>query len=571
MPQGKRSADGYDVVVVGAGAGGGTTARVLAEKGLRVALLEAGPALDYETEFMQHAWPWEHDHRGAEEGGKKYFGQGKPFGFFRVTNGGWQLPGEPYTVAEGSEFLWFRSRKVGGRTNHYGRMSFRFSQLDLKAYDRDGLGYNWPINYDDIAPYYDRAEKYIGVTGSQEGIPTAPDGVFHETPPPKAHEQVIRQAGKKLGVPFIPNRRAVITHSINGRAACHYCGHCGNGCKTNSNYSASLVDVFPAIETGNLTLLTEAMAREVTTDGSGRATGVIYVDKKARTERRIEARVVVLAASTCESIRILLNSKTKEFPNGVANSSGLVGRYLMDTVGFGVSGYVPALENVPRYDTDGFGGSHIYAPWWRWEDHAKLGFPRGYHIEIGGGFRMPGVGSFHGVARDMGYGKKLKQRIREEYGAAVSFAGRGEMIPNSLSYCELDPEVVDRWGIPVLRFQFRFSDYEWKQARHMEKTFTGLIEQMGGRVTRRGHPLFEKNGISIPGTIIHEVGGARMGDNPRDSVVDRFCRAHDVPNLYVCDGASFVTNPDKNPTLTINALAWRAADHMAEEMRQGNV
>ena len=300
-----------------------------------------------------------------------------------------------------------------------------------------------------------------------------------------------------------------------------------------------MVDVFPALETGNLTLLTEAMAREVTTDGNGRATGVIYVDKKARTERRIEARVVALAASTCESIRILLNSKTKEFPNGVANSSGLVGRYLMDTVGFGVSGYVPALENVPRYDTDGFGGAHIYGPWWLWEDHHKLGFPRGYHIEVGGGFRMPGIGSFQGVARDMGYGRKLKQRIREEYGASVSFAGRGEMIPNNLSYCEIDPEVVDRWGIPVLRFQFRFADYEWKQARHMEKTFTGLIEEMGGRVTRLGHPRFEQSGISIPGTIIHEVGGARMGDNPRDSVVDRFCRAHDVPNLYLCDGAPF--------------------------------
>ena len=201
------------------------------------------------------------------------------------------------------------------------------------------------------------------------------------------------------------------------------------------------------------------------------------------------------------------------------------------------AGYVPALENVPRYDADGFGGAHLYVPWWLWEDHAKLGFPRGYHVEIGGGFRMPGVGSFHGAARDMGYGKKLKQRILEEYGAAVSFSGRGEMIPNNLSYCELDPEVVDHWGVPVPRFRFRFSDYEWKQARHMEGAFTSLIEEMGGRVTYRGRPLFEKNGISIPGTIIHEVGGARMGDTPRDSVVDRFCRAHDVPNLYVCDGA----------------------------------
>jgi choline dehydrogenase-like flavoprotein len=570
MMQTANRPDVFDAVVVGAGAGGGTTARVLTGMGMKVALLEAGPNVVPSRDFKEHKWPYDYDHRGAEEGGKEYFGQGAAFGFFTATSGGWELDGEPYTVGEGSQFRWFRSRVVGGRTNHYGRMSFRFSQMDLKPYDRDGLGWNWPIDYSDIAPYYDKAEQFIGVTGSKEGIASAPDGVFHDPPQPKAHEVFVREAAKGLGIPFIANRRAVLTHSINGRAACHYCGQCGRGCITESNYSASQVDVFPALKTGNLTLITDAMAREVLTNGNGKASGVLYIDKNTRSEHVVRGRAVILAASTGESTRILLNSKSKEFPNGLANGSGLVGRYLMDTVGASLGAMIPALEGIPRYNTDGFGGSHLYAPWWLWEKHQSLGFPRGYHIEMGGGFGMPGIGSFGGQAREAGYGLKLKQRVRETYGSSLGFAGRGEMIPNNQSYCEIDPEVVDRWGIPVLRFHFRWSDYERNQARHMVDTFAELVESMGGRAYRRRR----RDGaevISTPGEIIHEVGTARMGTSPTNSVLNPFCQAHEVKNLFVNDGASFVSNPDKNPTLTICALAWRASDYLAEEMRKGNV
>ena len=557
----------FDAVVVGAGAGGGTTARVLTAKGMKVALIEAGPEIVPSRDFKEHKWPYDYGHRGAEDGGKAYFGEGESFGFFTTTSGGWQLPGEPYTTGEGSEFMWFRSRVVGGRTNHYGRMSFRFSQLDLKPYDRDGLGWNWPIDYSDIAPYYDKAEEFIGVTGDKHNIPSAPDGVFHEPPPPRAHEMFVRDYAKAMGIPFIANRRAVLTRAVNGRPACHYCGQCGRGCVTASNYSASQVDVFPALKTGNLTLITEAMAREVLTDGNGKATGVLYIDKKTRTENIVRGRAVILGASACESSRILLNSRTAEFPNGVANGSGLVGRYLMDTVGASVGGTVSALENTPRYNTDGFGGAHLYAPWWLWDGHSKLGFPRGYHIEMGGGFGMPGIGAFGRESRETGYGLKLKQRVRETYGSSLGFAGRGEMIPNNQSYCEIDPNVVDQWGIPVLKFHFRWSDYERKQAEHMVATFTELIESMGGRPSRRRGG----EAISVPGEIIHEVGTARMGESPRNSVLNSFCQAHEVKNLFVNDGASFVSNPDKNPTLTISALAWRASDYLAEEMRKGNV
>ncbi len=571
MAQIARSSDVVDVVVVGSGAGGGTAAHVLTAKGINVVLLEAGPNLDVAKEFKEHKWAHDYAHRGAEDGGAFYFGKGKPFGFMSTTSGGWELEGEPYTVGEGSQFSWFRSRIVGGRTNHYGRMSFRFSDYDFKPYSKDGLGFDWPISYEDIAPYYDRAEEFIGVTGSQEGIRSAPDGKFHTPPPAKVHELLIKKSCDKLGIPCIPNRRAVITKNLNGRAACHYCGHCGRGCQTASAYSSSQVQIFPALKTGKLKMITDAMVREVTTDGSGKATGVIYIDRNTRTEKTIKARVVILAASACESARILLNSKTRDFPNGVANSSGLVGRYLMDTVGFGLSGYVPALEGMPHYDTDGFGGAHLYMPWWMWDKHEKLDFPRGYHIEIGGGYGQPGVGGYHGAARRFGYGADMKKKIREGYGASVGFAGRGEMIPNLHSYCEIDPNVVDQWGIPVLRFHFKWTDYEWKQARHMEKTFAEIIEGMGGRVTGLSAAQRESQGISVPGTIIHEVGTVSMGKNAKTSVLNGYTQANDVKNLFVMDGGSFASNPDKNPTLTINALAWRGCDYLAEEMKKGNV
>ncbi|MEE2791244.1 MAG: GMC family oxidoreductase [Acidobacteriota bacterium] len=569
MPSLQPTQETHDVIVIGSGAGGGTVAHVLTGLGLRVTLLEAGPMLDPYREFKEHQWPYEVEHRGAEEGGQRYFGGGKPFGYFSTTSGGWKLDGEPYTVAAGSEFQWFRSRIIGGRTNHYGRLTFRFSDYDFKPYDRDGLGVNWPVSYEDIAPYYDKAETLIGVTGSHEGIRSAPDGVFLDPPPPKAHELLIKAASERLGIPCIPNRRAILTRPLNGRAACHYCGQCGRGCRTASNYSSSQVQIFPAMETGRLRVIDRAMAREIVTDGNGQVTDVIYIDTPTGQERRLRCRVLVLAASACESARILLNSKTSEFPNGVANTSGVVGRFLMDTVGYGLSARLPSLERMPRYNSDGAGGAHLYMPWWGWDRQQALGFPRGYHIEIGGGYRMPGIGSFAGVARESGYGVGLKTRARREFGTTVSFEGRGEMIPNNSSYCEIDPDTVDRWGIPVLRFRFQWSDYERDQARHMAETFRALIGSMGGVV--REPSARDASGISVGGSIIHEVGTARMGEDPRNSVLNGFCQAHEVPNLFVCDGASFVGNPDKNPTLTINALAWRASEYMAEEMRKGNL
>src|SRR5438128_8079408 len=322
----------FDVVVIGSGAGGGTAVKILTDLGINVALLEAGPMLNPAKDFKEHVLPYQVDHRGAGPHAEAYFGR-MQFGFWNAPNGYWRIDGEPYTVASGDDFRWFRSRIIGGRTNHYGRISLRFSDYDFKPYSTDGLGDDWPVTYDEIAPYYDKAEGFIGVTGTKEGIRSAPDGNFLPPIPPRVHEVLIQKACKKLDIPCIPSRMAMLTRPFNGRAACHYCGQCGRGCQTASAFSSSQAMIFPAMKTGKLNIITHAMARELITDDSGRVKAVSYVDKNTRTEKQIRCRAVVVAASPCESARLLLNSK-------VANSSGQVGRNLTDSTGFSMSGFI---------------------------------------------------------------------------------------------------------------------------------------------------------------------------------------------------------------------------------------
>ncbi len=489
MAQVNRSPKIYDVCVVGSGAAGGTAAKILTEGGLSVVMLEAGPPLDPSEDFKEHVWPYELPHRGAGVGGNALKrGNGLENEFIAPT-GAWTIEGEPYSSAPGSNFLWFRSRIVGGRTNHWGRIALRFAPVDFRAKTRDGLGDDWPISYDDIAPYYDKVESYIGVFGTKENIASAPDGVFQPPPKPRCNEIVVKQTCDKLGILCIPSRMAILTRPLNGRPACHYCGQCDRGCKLASNFSSSQVMIPPAQETGRFTLITNAMAREILVGKDGKAEGVSYIDKKTRSEKRVHAKAVMVAASACESARLLLNSKSKLFPDGLANSSGTVGRYLMDSVGSDGGGFVPRMEKVPPHNHDGVGGLHMYVPWWKFD--RKNDFPRGYHIELWGGRHMPGVGMFHDSCDDgEGYGPGLKQRLRKEYGTYLGFSGRGEMIPNPDSYCEIDPSVVDQWGIPTLRFHFKWNDNEIKMAKDMQETFRAIVEAAGGTyTTKRCRPV----------------------------------------------------------------------------------
>jgi choline dehydrogenase-like flavoprotein len=565
----------YDVCVIGSGAGGGMAAMVLTQAGASVAMLEAGPMWNATTDTFMYAWTYNSPRRGAATP-ERHFGE------FDGALGGWSLDGEPYTSAPGSQFDWFRSRMLGGRTNHWGRISLRFGPDDFRRKSLDGLGDDWPITYDDVKPYYDKIDRLIGIFGANlPEFHNEPDGIFMTPPKPRCYELLIQKAQRSLDIPSVPSRLSILTRPHNNRPACHYCGQCGRGCATHSNFSSPSVLIPPALDTGRLEILTNAMAREVTVDQSGLASGVTYIDKATGRDNHIRARIVVVAASACESARILLNSRSSKFPQGLANSSGTVGKYLTDSTGASVRGFIPALMDGIPHNEDGTGGMHLYTPWWL--DNKKLDFPRGYHIEPGGGRRMPSAGfgsGIHNFATNDpagqpqalgGYGAGLKNDYRRLYGATVGFAGRGEQIPNKDTYCELDPAVVDRWGIPVLRFHFRWSDHELNQARHMQQTFRAIIEAMGGTPMTPMPTREEGYGIEAGGRIIHEARVTRMGDDPSTSVLNKYCQAHDVKNLFVADAGPFVSQADKNLTWTILALAMRTAEYIADERKKGTI
>ncbi|MFZ0517631.1 MAG: GMC family oxidoreductase [Acidobacteriaceae bacterium] len=562
------SGDVYDAIIVGSGAGGGMTAYSLTHAGAKCLMLEAGDWYDTAKDSKWLQWGYDAPHRGAS---KTPFGPGG----FEAIVGGYDVEGEPYTCAPGTDWKWFRSRMLGGRTNAWGRISLRNGPYDFKPYSRDGKGFDWPITYEELAPYYDKTEKLIGVFGSAEGMENLPDGKFLPPPTPRCYELLIQKACRELKIPCIPSRLAILTRPLNNRPACHYVSQCNRGCRMGSNFSSPDVLLYPAQLTGNLEIRCGAMAREVLTGPDGRAIGVSYIDKQSGEEVEVRGKVIVLAASACETTRLLLNSRSPHFPDGVANSSGMVGHYLMDSVMSDVTGWIPSMMNLPTHNEDGVGGMHLFMPWWNYQEQlqGKLPFSRGYHVEIGGGRRgMPAPGLMTGSETLLGggYGNDLKRRSRRLYGSLVGFHGRGEMIPNAQSFCEIDKSMVDKWGIPVLKFHFQWSDQEIQMARHMQETFQQIVTTMGGKVIE-SYGADQQWGISAGGVGFHEVGGARMGNGPKTSVLNSHCQAWDCKNLFVTDGAPFVSLSDKNPTLTILALAWRTSDYIAEQVRAHNV
>lgn len=567
----------YDAIIIGSGAGGGMAAYVLANAGLKVCLLEAGPNYDPAIDSHQLKNAWESPRRGAST---KF----RPFGDFDGCYWGWEIDGEPYTQAPGTKWEWWRARMLGGRTNHWGRISLRFGPKDFKRKSIDGLGENWPIGYEDIKPYYDRIDKLLGVYGTNEGLPNDPDGFFLPPPKPRLHELFIKNAATRIGIPVIPSRLSILTKAINKeRGQCFFCGQCNRSCKVYADFSSGSVLVKPAIATGNVDLFTNAMAREILTSKEGLATGVSYVDKSDMQEYQVTGRTVVLGASACESARLLLNSKTARHPNGLANSSNVVGKYLHDSTGADMGGIIPELFDRKRYNEDGVGGMHVYTPWWL--DNKKLDFPRGYHIEYGGGFGMPlygfswGIENLNGTYKVKGkqkeaggYGASLKEDYRYFFGSHVGMAGRGESIATADNYCEIDPSVVDKYGIPVLRFHTKYSDYEIKQAKHMKETFAEILHSMGAVITWGGDDGPENNyGLHAPGNIIHEAGTIRMGNDPRSSALNKFSQAHDCKNLFNVDGGQFVSQADKNITWTILALSLRTSEYIVDQLKKNNI
>jgi len=552
-----------DVVIVGSGAAGGMAAFSLTKAGLRCILLEAGRDYDPQAEVNMFAPESDAPLRGAAT-------PDKPFGYFDATvGGGWQVDGEPYTLREGSDFRWYRPRMLGGRTNHWGRHVPRFGPYDFKPFSRDGLGVDWPIGYDDLAPFYDRVERMVGVNGGPIGLenhPDSPPGCLMPPPHPRIPEMLIKAAAEDLGIPVRAAHTAVLTRdmpdAVAPRSACLNATPCTRGCTIGAMFQTTTSLLPMAKATGRLTIVTDAMVSRVTMARPDRAAGVEYVDRKTGLRHTVNARVVVLAAGTGETTRLLLNSG--EGGRGLANSSGELGRNLTDSTGASFRAYIPALADRPRYNEDGIGGQHIYIPFWLYQQQKRgeLDFARGYHFEIGGRFGIPPADAVPRV-----WGSALKKAVRTASGATIQLTLRGEMIPNKDSFCEADPVVKDRFGIPVLRFAFRWSQNEVNQVAHGRRTAHAVFKRMGGTILDPDLP--PEKIMTAGGEIIHELGTARMGADKRSSVVDGYGRTWDVDNLVLMDGAVFASGAHKNPTLTILALALRASEHLARRLKSG--
>jgi choline dehydrogenase-like flavoprotein len=579
----KKSSTIYDVVVIGSGAGGGMAAYTLATAGIKVLMLEAGPFFDPAKDSQQLKWSYESPRRGGNAT--------RPMGDFDAAYGGWQIEGEPYTQKDGSEFQWFRSKMLGGRTNHWGRISLRMGPKDFKCKTAYGVGDDWPVTYEEIKPYYDKIDRLLGVYGSMEGLENDPDGIFLPPPKPRLGELFVKKAATGMGIKVIAGRGSILTAPLPGnkdRGACFYCGQCNRSCKIYGDFSSSSCLVIPAQKTGNLTVVTNAIVREILTNKEGLASGVSYISKDDMQEYQVNAGTVILAASTCESARILLNSKSDRHPNGLANSSNMVGKYLHDSTQGGNLAVLPQLMNRKRFNEDGVGSLHLYAPWWL--DNKKLNFSRGYHLEIFGGMSMPGYGGYlgfegavvpflngfipgaDGKTKDAGgFGLSLKDDYRRFYGSLAGIGCHGASTAREDNYCEIDPAVVDKYGIPVLRFRYKWTQDDINQAKHMQDTAQEIVKQMGGIALVQPKGPETNYGLDKPGKGIHEVGTVRMGDDAKRAPLNKWGQAHDCKNLFVTDGSVFTQQSEKNPTWTILALSMRTAEYLIAQRKKQNV
>lgn len=515
----------YDVVVVGSGASGGTVAAHLARKGVSVAVVEGGPRINTRTDFNTHALPFEFANRHIPT----------------------MKPGKPGFDTE-------RSRGLGGKTMLWNAVALRLSQRDFKGRSHDGAGEDWPIDYADVAPWYSTIEREVGVCGNRDGLEDLPDGEFLPPVPLRCNDRMIQGGAARLGLKIIHVRKATLTRATRTRPACHYCGNCMAGCDVVAKYNSLDVHLMPASRQGSLDLMPNSIVREVVVNGENRITGVRFVNRNTLAEGEVKGRVVIVSCACVQTVALLLMSKSRLYPNGLANSSGELGRNFIPHFTGGVEAFLTGLIGKPATNDDGF-LDHAYLPSFM---HIRK---RDYARSFGAQFNYQNRRSVGWARQVPGFGKAYKQAVTERYPAFVTFSPYGEMLPNRDSYIDLDPAQQDKFGLPAARRYVKWGENDRKVFADMTRWSVEILKAAGAEI----------QSVSDEPRTNHELGGCRMGSDPKRSVVNADCRAHDVQNLYVIDGSVFPSASEKNPTHTMMALAARAADHIAGRLQRREV
>lgn len=543
----RRESQVYDAVVIGSGASGGMAAWNLTRQGVRVLLLDAGDKFDRAT-FWTHVLPYEARERRAR-------GENPPEFYLSEKE-------QPYLTPPDQPFKLVRVWGIGGKTNVWGRVSLRYGDVDFKV--NDGYGVPWPFEYRDIKPYYDRVDQLIGVNGGDDDQDVLPGSAYHMPPPaPRCGERLLRSAAARAGINVVSGRRAVLTKSKDGWPACHYCGRCGSGCDTGSFFNSADHLIPVALKTGRLQIRSNAVVARILSDKEGRASGVQYFDRKTKREYQVRARVVVLGASCIDSTRILLNSKSAVYPNGIGNTSGVIGKYLTEQVRFHARAFLPTLFGQETTNDDGIGGEHIYMPRFNHRDGRKRDYARGYGMQFWGIGCQAGAGWAKGLP---GFGRDFKRDVKKRYPSWVELHPYGEVVPVPENRVEVDESRLDAYGVPLPRIIFKYGENERKMVDEMYDTVERILHEAKAEIYE-----ISRGSYDTPGNAIHEHGTCRMGADPKSSALNGFCQMHAVKNLFVVDGSAFPSATEKNPTLTILALAWRATDYLAAEMKKGNL
>ena len=555
----------FDVIVVGTGAGGGTALKVLCEGGLNVCALNSGPRIQPDDDYRSHRQVYD----------LKYRGFGDPLALAGKAHQ------EPYSVEEseysegrdlfehdveysnaaGTDWYWKRCKATGGKANFWGRSSARYGDIDFKAAELDGFGENWPVDYAEIAPWFSKAERYMGVASTVQNRPSNPDGEYLPPLPFRCFDFILQKASEKIGAPYLPDRCAQLTVAHNGHPACHYCGNCSRGCDVGSFFSPTWFTIPDAEATNRMTLLTNALVRSVLVDANGMAKGVAYVDRKTKKEVEVYAKVVVLAASSVETAHIMLNSKSRQWPTGIANSSGQLGRNLCDHL-YGSPGYgfLPQLVGQPPTPDNIADSTVSWMPRWQnLKNPREEKFIRGYSIYMGGG-----CGEFPWHYKQLeGFGSQFKREVKRYYPSTIGALIQAPSLPSPDNYVDIDPEKKDIFGIPQLRFHFQWGQNELLMWEHSKQVMIDLFKAAGAELWG------VDSQPNRPGTSLHETGVCRFGSDPKTSVTNKWAQTHDVPNLYICDASIFPSPTDKTTTMPIVAFTMRTCDYILENFHKG--